>query len=95
MLKSLIRYIAYLIEEKQAIRRFIILTCYPVWLILSVVIVFDFVRKHQFDMSFATFYGTFTSVVAVAVGFYFYVRGKCDCTTKPTFMKGKQRIEEG
>lgn len=71
-----IRYLGYLIEEKKAIRRFIVLTCYPAWLFLSVVIVFDFIRNGKFDMSFATFYATFTSVVTIVVGFYFYGRSK-------------------
>ncbi len=77
-MKRVIDYLAYLIERKRGIRRGIVLTAFPAWLILSIWGIVDYIKHHVFSTGFASFYATFTSVIAIVVGFYFHTRGKVD-----------------
>ncbi len=84
VLGRLLAFLGYLVERKRAIRRFIVLTVYPVWLYLSVCVLLGVVRVDEWV---SVVYGTFSSVVAVVVGFYFHGRGRTD--GEKDFCKGK------
>jgi len=78
MIKKAVNYLAHLIEEKKGIRRFLVFSAFPCWLILSILFGVKFLKGWRPMMSFSAYYGTFTGVIGTIIGFYFHTRSKED-----------------
>lgn len=74
LIKKIIETLSYVIERKQGIRRFILFTAFPSWLILSIHFGTAFLKGRSFDENFSYYYTTFSGIIGVIVGFYFHSR---------------------
>ncbi len=83
VIKRLVEGLHTLIEQHKAIRRFIILTLFPIWLYLS----YTLLMHPRVDLTYPVvqIYAVFTGVVGTAIGFYFVNRQSNEKTVHRTF----------